>query len=328
VSRGRELETIQNLGRNARTMIRSRRDPKGLHYFSRDTGLNVLLDEVSCPPSEWSVAPRHVSIALTNACDMGCRYCYAPKHRSRLDPGDVLAWARELDSLGCFGIGFGGGEPTLYPGFAPLCRHVATETGLSVSVTTHGHRFTQALCDDLRGCVHLVRVSMDGIGKVYEANRGRPFGQLIERITTIRRTARFGINYLVNAETVSDLSSAADLAFDLGAVEMLLLPEVTPTGAMNLDAATHRSLETWIDANYGAYRLSISSLAAHHVKLPWLPVNDPAHPDRELMHIDASGMLRSSAFADTGARICEYSTLSEAIGALRISQQSNQGDTP
>lgn len=308
-------------------MIRARKDSKGIHYFSRDTGLNVLLDDVPCSPSEWSVAPRHVSIALTNACDLDCRYCYAPKHRSLLDAGDVLAWSRELDTLGCFGLGFGGGEPTIYPGFADLCKQVSRKTGLAVSFTTHAHHFTETLSDELRECVNLVRVSMDGIGHVYEQNRGRSFSELIDRIRIVGRTARFGINYLVNADTVNQLSAAADLALTLGAVEMLLLPEVAPSGDVNLDSATLASLERWINANYATCPLSISSVAARYVDVPCLPVNDLSHPDRDLMHIDASGILRPCAFSQCGVRICEYSTLSEAIAAVRAGRQPLLGET-
>lgn len=45
----------------------------GVHLFERRTGTNILLDEVSVPRPLWSQAPRQVSIALLNACDLGGR---------------------------------------------------------------------------------------------------------------------------------------------------------------------------------------------------------------------------------------------------------------
>jgi hypothetical protein len=36
--------------------------------FDRTSGLNILVDEISVPPENWSVAPRYVSFALTNSC--------------------------------------------------------------------------------------------------------------------------------------------------------------------------------------------------------------------------------------------------------------------
>ncbi len=41
-----------------------------MHFFNRKTGINVLVDEFKPPFSLWSTAPRQVSIALTNACDL------------------------------------------------------------------------------------------------------------------------------------------------------------------------------------------------------------------------------------------------------------------
>ncbi len=89
----------------------------GVHLFDRITGLNVLLDEIRVPASLHSRAPRQVSIALTNRCDLACAHCYAPKSRDELRFDVVTQWLIELDSHGALGVGFGGGEPTLYPEF-------------------------------------------------------------------------------------------------------------------------------------------------------------------------------------------------------------------
>jgi sulfatase maturation enzyme AslB (radical SAM superfamily) len=62
--------------------LKVRCDRIGVQAFDRRTGLNVLFDEVAVPEQEWAQAPRHLAIALTNACDLHCPYCYAPKHRA------------------------------------------------------------------------------------------------------------------------------------------------------------------------------------------------------------------------------------------------------
>ena len=111
-----------------------------MHLFDRASGVHVLLDEVRAPPRKWATAPRQISVALTNACDLSCSFCYAPKTPSVLDASAVVDWLSELDAGGCLGVGFGGGEPTLHPEFAALCRRVASETRLAVTFTTHGHR--------------------------------------------------------------------------------------------------------------------------------------------------------------------------------------------
>lgn len=149
--------------------------PSGVHLFDRETGLNVLLDEIQAPPDSWATAPRQVSVALTNACDLACPHCYAPKNPAALDFRRLTGWLNELDANGCLGVGFGGGEPTLYRRFPELCRYAARNTGLAVTFTTHAHHLTDALVAGLAGSIHFVRVSMDGVGPTYEALRGRPF---------------------------------------------------------------------------------------------------------------------------------------------------------
>jgi len=74
------------------TQFKRRAGPDGIHLFDRVNGLNILLDEVCVPASCWSAAPRQVSVALTNACDLACPYCYAPKSRATLDADCIERW--------------------------------------------------------------------------------------------------------------------------------------------------------------------------------------------------------------------------------------------
>ena len=95
-------------------------------------------------------------------------------------------------------------------------------------MTTHGHRYNAALVDQLAGHVDFIRLSMDGIGPTYERLRGRPFAQFKEKMALVCATARFGINYVVNDDTLGDLPQAADFVFASGAEELFLLPQLTP----------------------------------------------------------------------------------------------------
>lgn len=155
-------------GVDSRRQWMQRLSTAGVHLFDRSTGLNVLLDEISVPIALHTRAPRQVSIALTNRCDLACAHCYAPKSRDELRFDTVTRWLAELDAAGTFGVGFGGGEPTLHPEFVKLCQYAAHETRLSVSFTTHGHHVDKELAERLLGSVHFIRVSMDGVGATYE----------------------------------------------------------------------------------------------------------------------------------------------------------------
>ncbi|MGZ5579026.1 MAG: radical SAM protein [Methylobacter sp.] len=135
--------------------MKLRRGPDGIHLFDRKSGTNILIDEQIPLMSSWTNCPRQVSIALTNACDLKCAHCYALKRRAQLSKEQVKHWMAELDETGCFGIGFGGGEPTLHPDLVEPCQFGQRETGLAISLTTHGHRLTDSLISQLRGLLIL-----------------------------------------------------------------------------------------------------------------------------------------------------------------------------
>jgi MoaA/NifB/PqqE/SkfB family radical SAM enzyme len=297
--------------------FRVRAGPDGVHLFDRTSGLNVLLDELPFNPRLWAEAPRQVSIALTNACDLGCSHCFAPKHPAVLAPDRVVGWLAELDVSGCLGVGFGGGEPTLYRQLLDLCRYATHETGLAVTFTTHAHHLDGALLGSLAGNVNFVRVSMDGVGTTYEALRGRPFERLRQRLREIRDFVPFGINCVVNSATLPDLDAAAMIAADFGAREFLLLPEQPVHGQGGIDAATSGELQRWVRRYRGPVPLTVSEAGADG-----LPTCDPLPAEKGLRayaHIDASGVLRPSSFAADGVAI-GADGLMHALGRLRTLQ--------
>ncbi len=300
------------------TNVKLRVSAAGLHFFDRRTGLNVLLDAPTT--TEWTVdwAPQNVSIALTNACDLACAYCYAPKHPARLGFDEVVRWCRELDSGGCLGIGFGGGEPLLYPRFVELCTQVALSTALAVTFTTHGHWVTKEVAHALEGKVHFIRVSVDGVGSTYERLRGRPYGAVVERLKMISSVAPFGVNYVVNRSTLPDLDIAAATFFSLGASELLLLPEVGVGGRPGIDERTTLSLNEWVSNNWSRYRLSISEAGSDFVTAPQFDPHRGDLPLRRYAHIDAGGVLKRSSYDAAGVSMCSTEGVQDALRCLEI----------
>jgi len=286
----------------------------GVHLFDRVSGLNILLDEVDLTTQRLSVAPRYLSIALTNACDLRCAYCFAPKNPDKLDVERVAAWAVELDDAGCLGLGFGGGEPTLHPQFAQLCARVTESTSMAVTFTTHGHRLTRRLIDVLGGVVHFARLSVDGVGATYERLRRRPFSAVRAAATLLRSVVPIGINTVVNADTIDELDDLAAFAADAGASELLLLPEQPTAFTPGISKADTQRLVRWIRGTQTSVRLAISRSGLETL----LPVVEPIPAERPLdahLHVDASGILRPNAFAPIGVPI-EGSIL-DAVKALK-----------
>lgn len=284
-----------------RTGIKLRATSGGLHLFNRNTGTNILIDEIRTSPDQVAVAPRQVSIALTNACDLTCEYCYAPKTPAVIPLQSLLSWLREFDTLGAVGVGFGGGEPTLYPHLAELCAFTMSETNLAVTLTTHAHRLTGNLLNSLDGNVNFVRVSMDGVGSTYESNRGRPFDNLIRRIKALQPIVSFGINFVVNSDTIGDLDQALDLAMELGASEFLLLPEISTRARPGIDEGTSIALQAWVHSYRGKIPLAVSEHGASG-----LPTCEPLGFETGLAafaHIDAFGTLKRNSYEASGITI-------------------------
>ena len=282
--------------------------PAGLHLFNRTTGMNILFDDIPVQSARYSRSPRQVSIALTNWCDLACTHCHAPKSRHEINYEAVTGWLAELDTNGTLGVGFGGGEPTLYPRFVDLCQHVARCTRLAVTFTTHGHHIDEAMADKLRGSVHFIRVSMDGIDKTYEFLRRRSFHNLLARMKLIRTIASFGINFVVNEHTLPELDEAVTIASDLGCSELLLLPQRATHRCSHVDDETLRRLLQWVEEYRGSMRLCISEGNAEG-----FPTCDPVAAERGLLayaHIDAAGVLKPTSYHPTGVQIDDEGILS------------------
>ncbi len=283
--------------------LKVRAGPAGIHFFGRESGLNILFDE-SVPPKEtWAEAPRQVSIALTNACDLACAHCYAPKSRAILDFDKVTKWISELDAHGCFSIGLGGGEPTIYPQLSELCEYATRRTNLAVTMTTHAHRLNADLIKKLSERMNFIRISMDGIGSTYEAIRGRSFDDLIKKIRDVGKVLPFGINFVVNENTLGDLDAAVELVTELGAAEFLLLPEQAVGQSPGINLETLDLLRSWVGRYRGKIRLSISEASADG-----FPTCDPLEAEtglRAFAHIDASSVLKVSSFATCGVQISD-----------------------
>jgi MoaA/NifB/PqqE/SkfB family radical SAM enzyme len=299
--------------------LKFRSGSDGIHLFNRATGLNILFDEIKPPATSWSIAPRQVSVALTNLCDLNCAYCNVPKQSAQLDSARLCGWLDKLDAGGCLGIGFGGGEPTLHREFAAFCRYAAENTELAVTFTTHGLRLNERLAAELKGYVHFVRISMDGLDNTYKSLRGRPFTSLLSRFEIVRQLAPFGINFVVNDRTFPDLDAATSLAAKLGAVEFLLLPEQPVRGSGGIDTGTAAALREWVNAYRGLIPLSVSETGADG-----MPTCNPLPGEtglRAYAHIDATGVLKRSSYEATGIPI----GLDGVMAAIRVLESIDRG---
>lgn len=281
--------------------MKIRKSPDGIHLFDRKSGINILIDEQIPTPQSWTNLPRQVSIALTNACDLKCNHCYAPKKAAWLKKEKIKLWLLELDQADCFGVGFGGGEPTLHPDLIELCEFGHKNTELAISLTTHGHRLNQELISQLKDSINFIRISMDGIGATYENIRNKSFYELKNKLRLLQGNISFGINYVVNRQTINDLEDTSQFIESIGAVELLLLPEESVGLGQAIDSLTLKELCSWIHDYKGSLRLSISSRYQEMVNTDLPLKKEPAY--LAFAHIDAEGILKHTSFDMTGYKI-------------------------
>ena len=117
----------------------------GRLYFERESGVQVRLRGPAYA-SERRRAPAFVQIGLTNRCNMACSFCFRDKSLpSTWTHAELLDWAKRLDALGVLELGFGQGEPLVFPDFPALLRTLARETTLALHFTTNGLALDDAM---------------------------------------------------------------------------------------------------------------------------------------------------------------------------------------
>jgi MoaA/NifB/PqqE/SkfB family radical SAM enzyme len=291
--------------------VKLRREARGLHFYDRKCGLHVLFDECPVPPDNQDEGPATISIALTNRCDLSCAFCYAPKSRHTLAADDVVRWCRKLSAMGTLEVAFGGGEPTLFPELPQLCRTIWSETGLGVSVTTHGQHLTDELVKGLQGSVSVIRVSIDAVEPQYSSMRGRPMQLLVENVKRLADRIPLGINSVINSTTLQHLDDLAGLVKILHAVDWLLLPEVHQ-GEFTLTGSEWQTLDHWIAKRRLDFELRVTAEAAQYLSGPFLLQDRP----EDYAHISADGYLRRCSYRGGGVALREHDVLT-ALRELR-----------
>ncbi len=196
----------------------------GALFFDRMTGTNVLVENERTRGLRRT-APRTVMLALTNACNKACHFCYRPADAaSRFTFDSVLELASVLDAWGVLELTFGGGEPTNFPRFAELVCAIWEQTRLCPSFTTNGLTLERTgLLRAIRGKYGQVQLS------IYDEDSP------LERVAWLAQEgARFGLNYLVTPARVRTLEADVVAFVQRGARDVLLLSYKGSDVAMHL----------------------------------------------------------------------------------------------
>jgi len=177
------------------------------------------------------VAPRLVSMWLSNCCNLKCSGCWwMAAHKASADRADaelVKKLVDELVSLGTESIEFsGGGESTLHPDFCSMAKYVKSK-GVSVGVLTNGTVLNKGYLeksDCQIGTFSYIRTSLDYSNpKSYLAGKGVDLFETVVGnakslidMRGIELCPKIGFKFLLNTKNISEMADMVSLSESVG----------------------------------------------------------------------------------------------------------------
>ena len=167
-------------------------------------------------------APTMITWQLTRDCDLACLHCCTDSAPGKALAGELtreqsLQLSKEIVAAGVPYAMIVGGEPTLAPHFADVCRTLS-DGGVLLKIETNGNNFDPTALKGLG--VRSVQISLDGASQaVY--GRQRVNGVLDKAISACRATVSSGlpleITFAPTRLNIFEAEAVIDLALSLGA---------------------------------------------------------------------------------------------------------------
>jgi MoaA/NifB/PqqE/SkfB family radical SAM enzyme len=196
-----------------------------LLLFERDTGLNALLEGEETAHLQ-RLAPRTLLVAITNACNLTCDFCYRDlESRSLWRYETLMQFCQEIDQWGVLEVAFGGGEPMLFPRWQEFIHELYDTTKLCLNFTSNGMLLTEDFLRSIEGKYGQIRVSL------YEDNH---YAETIKLL--VKSGARFGVNWLITPAEFPTIEAKFMQLLTLGVRDFLLLSYKGSDTAMHLNA--------------------------------------------------------------------------------------------
>lgn len=245
----------------------------------------------------------HMTVELTNVCNLHCSYCVRDEddlYHSPADffPPDLLRRivARAKETWGLRRVTFTGGEVTVHPQFGEIVEAVA-DLGVQFTVITNGWHFDRVhpLLLKHREALRAVAFSLDGpTREEHDRWRGEgSFARVVRAMTRCRVTGlRFHLKANVRRDTLPRLQEFALFASRLGAAGLHFAHLLPTSGGVEDESALtqeeRREAEHEIAILSNIFRMPVTILAGYHDI-------DPAPPceslDGTACNVDFRGRL-------------------------------------
>lgn len=166
---------------------------------------------------------------LTNRCNNQCPGCCGVNSNGAELSKQQIDWiVNSLVAMECKGVILsGGGEPLLSPHFCYAVRRLK-QSGILLGLNSNGLALNRELSELIADNFEYFRISLDAAGPaLYEKTHGMPKSVFEKTCTNIRLFAQikqersssisFGVGFLTNAETLSEMESFVSLVKETGA---------------------------------------------------------------------------------------------------------------
>ena len=188
--------------------------------------------------------PMFAWFSLTEDCNLACRFCFADAHLcsrktgsaknksdKELSTEQIFKILDNVSRAGTTAIQFAGGEPLLRPDLAEIISY-AVQKNIYVALNTNGTMLDDRTASALTMAgLSQVKVSIDGLKKNHEWNRGK--GTFDKALNALRlfRSSGIGSVYLImtlSSVNFDDLVPLLDLTKELGV--QFIMVEFLPVG--------------------------------------------------------------------------------------------------
>ncbi len=165
---------------------------------------------------------------LTYRCNFHCQHCYVPKSYRKsgeLRTKEVFLVLDELKDMGCFYLGFTGGEPFVREDIMQILWH-AKKNGFEIIIYTNGSLIDEALADELSALrPNKVDITIPGMSNASFERISGIAGSRDKVLNAIgwlyKRKVNLGFKTCVLKENESEIKDIQRFANSLGALHRL-----------------------------------------------------------------------------------------------------------
>lgn len=159
----------------------------------RDTPVN---NNIRITGSTKVFYPTHISIELTDKCNLSCKHCYREANFTGrfIDYNNICNFIEYLTKYGLDMVEITGGEPTLHPRFVDIIDFMCKNLSL-VAILTNGFMINDSILDVLRKYKDkiIISVSLDSYDKSFHDEFRGKIGAWENTVEALKKFIDIGI---------------------------------------------------------------------------------------------------------------------------------------